>query len=55
MSRRSIQFILYPERLARVKARAIEVKRWEAYNTKEIRKPVMQKHRAYIRKLNNMK
>lgn len=53
-SRRAIQFILYPERLARVKARAIEVKRWQAYNTKEQRKPVMRKYRQHLRDVNNI-
>ena len=46
ISKRSVQFILFPERLAVVKARAIEVKRWEPYNAKEIHTPAMQKHRA---------
>ena len=50
-SRRSVQFILFPERLEIVKARAIEVKRWEPYNTKELRLEVMRKHRAKKRQL----
>ena len=53
-SKRTVQFVLYPERLERVKARAKEVKRWEPYNTKELRKGVMRKYRAKIRKLNNL-
>ena len=53
-SRRAIQFIIYPERLARVKARAIEVKRWQKYNTKEQRKPVMRKYRQHLRDINNL-
>lgn len=46
ISRRSVQFILFPERLAVVKARAIEVKRWEKGNKKEYHTPAMQKYRA---------
>jgi hypothetical protein len=48
-SRRAIQFIIYPERLARVKARAIEVKRWQAGNVKEIHTPAMRKVRQHLR------
>ena len=48
-SRRAIQFIIYPERLARVKARAKEVKRWRAGNVKEIHTPAMQKVSEHIR------
>jgi hypothetical protein len=51
ISRRAIQFILFPERLAIVKARAIEVKRWEAHNGKEERKKLMREFRAKIRKI----
>lgn len=50
-SRRMIQFVLFPERLEIVKKRAIEVKRWEPYNTKDIRREVMRKYRAKLRKL----
>lgn len=50
-SRRSVQFILFPERLKAVQDRAREVKRWEPYNTKEIRLEVMRKHRAKKRDL----
>lgn len=53
-SRRAIQFILYPERLERVKARAKEVKRWKPYNVKEIHTPAMRSHRAHIRKINKI-
>lgn len=48
-SRRTVQFVLFPERLERVKARAKEVKRGEPYNTKDIRLEVMRKHRNKIR------
>ena len=51
VSKRSVQFILFPERLEVVKARAIEVKRWEAGNKKEVHTPVMQKHRAKKKEL----
>lgn len=50
-SRRSIQYIIFPERLEVVKKRQKEVKRWEAYNTKEIRKNVMRKYRAKLKKV----
>ena len=35
ISRRSVQFILFPERAEAVKARHKEVKRWEKYNKAE--------------------
>jgi hypothetical protein len=54
MSRRAVQFILYPERLERVKARAKEVKRWTAYNVKEKHTPAIRSVRAHIRKINNI-
>lgn len=53
-SRRAIQFILYPERLARVKARAIEVKRWEAHNGTDERREVMRKYRKHIRQVHDL-
>lgn len=53
-SRRAIQFIIYPERLARVKARAKEVKRWTPYNTKEYHTPAMRKYRQHLRDINNI-
>ena len=53
-SRRSIQFILYPERLAVVKARQIEVKRWQPYNTKDKRLEVMRKYRKHIREVHKL-
>lgn len=53
-SRRAIQFILYPERLERVKARAKEVKRWQVSNVKEIHTPAIRSMRAHIRKINNI-
>lgn len=53
-SRRMIQFVLFPERLERVKKRAIEVKRWNAYNTAEYHTPAMRKYRAKIRKVHNL-
>lgn len=46
ISRRSVQFILFPERAEAVKARHKEVKRWEKYNTPEYHTPYMRKHRA---------
>lgn len=46
VSRRSVQFILFPERLKAVQDRAKEVKRWENYNTKEYHTPAIQKNRA---------
>ena len=45
-SRRTIQFVLFPERMERVKARAKEVKRWEPYNTAEKRRVYMRTHRG---------
>lgn len=50
-SRRSVQFILFPERAQAVKDRAIEMKRWEPYNTKDLRREVMRKFRAKKRDL----
>jgi hypothetical protein len=50
-SRRAIQFILYPERLARVKARAKEVKRWQAGNVKERHTPAIRNYRQHIREI----
>lgn len=47
ISRRSIQFILFPTRLEVVKQRAIEVKRWTKGNKKEFHTPAMRKYRAY--------
>lgn len=52
-SRRLIQFILFPDRLIVVQKRAIEVKRWQAGNVKEIHTPAMRKHRAKIKELHN--
>jgi transposase-like protein len=46
VSRRSVQFILFPERAEIVKARAKEVKRWEKYNTPEYHTPAVRAHRA---------
>lgn len=46
VSKRSVQFILFPERAEVVRQRAKEVKRWEAGNKKEKHTPAMQKHRA---------
>lgn len=46
VSRRSVQFILFPERLKTVQDRAKEVKRWQPYNTKEYHGPAMKKIRA---------
>jgi IS30 family transposase len=54
VSRRSIQFILFPERLAQVKARQIEVKRWEAHNGTDERREVMRKYRKHIRQVYNL-
>lgn len=51
ISRRSVQFILFPERAEAVKARAKEVKRWEKYNTPEYHTPYMRNHRAKKRLL----
>ena len=51
ISRRSIQFILYPERAEKVVERAIEVKRWEKYNKKEYHTPIMRKYRHHQQKL----
>ena len=50
-SRRMIQFVLFPDRLETVKKRAIEVKRWQPYNVKEVHTPAMRKHRAKKREL----
>ena len=46
ISRRSVQFILFPERAEAVKARRKEVKRWEKYNKAEYHTPYMRNHRA---------
>ena len=53
-SRRLIQFILWPERLERVKARAIELKRWSIYHTTDKRREYMRTHRANIRKVHGL-
>lgn len=50
-SRRTIQFVLFPNRVEVVKARAKELKRWKKYNKKEIHTPAMRKHRAYKKEL----
>ncbi len=50
-SRRSVQYVIFPERLAIVKQQAKEAKRWEPYNTKDIRREVMRKYRAKKRAL----
>jgi len=50
-SRRMIQFVLFPERLEKVKERAKEVKRWDKHNAKEYRTPSMREHRAYKRSI----
>lgn len=54
-SRRSVQFELFPERNAINKKNQINAKRWEKYNTKDIRRVVMRKHRAKKRELLNLK
>ena len=46
VSRRSVQFILFPERAQAVKDRAKEVKRWQVGNLKENHTSAIQKHRA---------
>lgn len=51
ISRRSVQFILFPERAQAVKDRAKELKRWEKYNKKEYHTPAIRKHRAKKRLL----
>ena len=51
ISKRSVQFILFPERLKVVQDRAKEVKRWSKYNEAEYHTPYMQKHRAKKKKL----
>jgi predicted DNA-binding protein YlxM (UPF0122 family) len=50
-SKRSVQFELFPERALLVKQQAKDAKRWEPYNTKDIRREVMRKHRARKREL----
>lgn len=50
-SKRSVQFILFPERAAINKANAIARKAWEPYNTKEYRLEAMRKYRAKKREL----
>lgn len=45
ISRRSVQFILFPERAQAVKDRAKEVKRWTKYNQAEYHTPAMRNHR----------
>lgn len=51
ISRRSIQFILFPERELKVKNRAKEVKRWIGGNAKAKHTPAMRRHRRYKRML----
>ena len=51
VSRRSVQFILFPERAQAVRDRAKEVKRWQVGNLKENHTPAMQKHRAKKKQL----
>jgi len=48
-SRRLVQLVIFPERAEVIAKRAVEVKRWEPYNTKELRKPVMRKYRAKLK------
>ena len=48
-SRRLIQLVIFPERAEVIKKRAIEVKRWDPYNTKDLRTPVMRKYRAKLK------
>lgn len=50
-SKRSVQFQLFPERLKRVQQLAKDAKRWEPYNTKELRREVMRKYRGKKRHL----
>lgn len=50
-SKRSVQFVLFPERALLVKQQAKDSKRWEPYNTKEVRLDVMRRFRARKRKL----
>ncbi len=45
ISRRSIQFVLFPERAEKVQERAKELKRWKKYNKKEHHTPTMKKYR----------
>ena len=51
ISRRSIQFILFPERKLKVQERAKEVKRWKNGNNKILHTPAVRRHRRYKRML----
>jgi len=53
-SRRSIQLVLYPERYERIKARAKEVKRYQAYNDKDHRREYMRAYRKHIREVHHL-
>lgn len=46
VSRRLIQFVIFPERDAKLKATVKKEKRWNKYYHKDIRKMHMRKHRA---------
>jgi len=50
-SKRSVQFNLFPEREKISQQHAIAAKRWEAYNTKDLRLVVMRKFRSRKREL----
>lgn len=52
-SKRSVQFELFPERAQISLQHAINAKRWEAYNTKDLRREVMRKYRAKKKQLFN--
>lgn len=51
ISRRSIQFIIFPERKEKVAERARELKRWTKYNKKEFHTSAMRKYRKHKEQL----
>jgi len=51
VSRRLVQFVLFPERAKIVAERAKEVRRWEKYNEKEYHSPIMRNYRRYKQSL----
>lgn len=53
ISRRSIQFILFPERLIENKKRRQERGGWKQYYNKEQHKETMKEHRHYKHKIYN--
>ncbi len=52
--RRTIQFVLFPERDKKLKEQIIKEKRWNKYYSKDRQREYMQKYRAKKRKILNI-